>query len=223
MKNIRIDYYQYRLRKGRVDILLEPVSEQPGSYCIPFHYMLQEDSFGDYESLLRDHVYDDGDLVICRTQLDGGHLKRTDKEWIPLDKVRGLSLLRDEQLRISKNIFSFFLRLCPEEGESGNLRRAAEALEAIKIDQAKKKYVTWLENLLDWKGARCFPDAIISPPDPELIKDEIRTLQHFHLHRPPTILMNNRDGKLADKDEYDFDHPDLEVFGCTVSSTSKNW
>ncbi len=223
MKKIRIDYYQYRLRKGRVDILLQPISEQPGSFCVPFHYMLQEDSLDDHELPFRDHIYDDGDLVICRTQLGGGHLERADKEWVPLDIVRELSLLRDEQFRISKNIFSFFLRLCPEEGESGTLRRVAETLEAIKIDQAKKNYVTWLENLLDGKGTGCIPDAIVSPPDPELIREEIRTLQHFHLHRPPTILMNNRDGRLADKDEYDFDHPDLEVFGCTISSISKNW
>ena len=193
MKKIRVDYYHFRLRKGRVDILLQPVDDPQGAYCIPFHYVKKEEGIDDWYE--RGHVYDDGDFVFCVPKLNETHIEEKGREWIPLDKIRTLTILRNGSLYISKCIFTFFLHLCPREGESGNKRKAADALEGIKIDRAKKKYLAWLENICD------------TSPSPEQIREEMRTLKHFRLHRPSFPPLNLRDGLLDERDEYDFERP----------------
>lgn len=193
MKKIRVDYYHYRLHKGRMDILLQPVDDPLGAYCIPFHYVKKEDGIDDWYE--RGHVYDDGDFVFCVPKLNEIPIDDKGQEWITLDKARTLTILRNESLYISKCIFTFFLHLCPREGESGNKRKAADALEEIKIERAKKKYVAWLENIRT------------TSPHPELIQEEIRTLKHFCVHRPSFPPLNLRDGMLDERDEYDFERP----------------
>ena len=199
MKKIRIDYYHYRLRKGQASVLLQRVEAPKGAYCIPFHYVRKEDSINDWYD--RGHVYDDGDFVFCVPYLNEDHVNTESREWVPLEKVRTLTILRDESLFISKCIFTFFLHLCPQEGESGNRRKAVGTLEEIKIDRAKLKYKKWLQNLLEENAENT--RAV------ELIQEEIWTLKYFRPHYPPFLPMNLRDSMLEEQDEYDFERPDL--------------
>ena len=60
MKKIRIDYYNYRLKKGRAEILLEK-EEGTDEYFLPFHYVRAEENLG--KNGLIFCTEDDGDLV----------------------------------------------------------------------------------------------------------------------------------------------------------------
>lgn len=60
-KKIRIDYYWYRFRKGRAEVLLELVKETD-DYRVPFHYVTAEENI--IWRLSSENVEDDGDLVV---------------------------------------------------------------------------------------------------------------------------------------------------------------
>ena len=214
MKNIRIDYYRYRLRKGRADILLQK-TEGNDSYCIPFRYV------GENEHIawrIKWHRLEDdtnGDLVVLDTSLNDNHLKKKDKEWIPLDKVMGLIFPRNDFYTVYHHIFALFLSLCPTEGEQGIIRKGSGMLESVKVDAAKKRYVDELQRALERKKW-VIPDATMTPPDPELVKKEIETLEHFRLYKPNDIPMNNRDGKLLEEDSYSYEPIEWEDFGAEI-------
>ncbi len=214
LKRIRTDYYNYRLRKGRADILLQkdPDSDK---YCIPYHYVTAEELFP--WGIDKYRTEDDGDLVLINYTLDDCHLKKNDMVWIPLEKVPGLVLKRNEFLHVSHNIFTFFLRLCPAEGESGIRRRIKGILEAVKVEIAKRQYVVALRRVLEGKPIMVF-DACMTQPDPDLIRKEMETLEHFRLYKPPLVAMNQRDGDLASRDLYGFEPIDWRALGAEYVS-----
>ena len=219
MKNIRIDYYRYRLRKGRADILLQRTDGE-NEYCIPNRYVETEEKIA---SLFRGtRVEDDtnGDLVIIDYGLQTDrHLKTDGKEWIPLNNILGINFPRNEFYHVSHNILRLFLSLCPGEGELGLRRKVAEMLETVKVNIAKKEYITELQEALE-RDNWVIPDARMTPPDPELIKKEIETLEHFRLHKPHEIAMNLRDGILSNEYKYSYEPIDWEEFGAKVEPVS---
>ena len=201
MKKIRIDYYNYRLRKGQAAILLERV-EETGKYRIPCHYVWADERLG--RGLREYKIEDDGDLVLMKVMLNELHPYTAGKEWIPLNKVRELSICRDESLHVSHNIFRFMLNICPGEGESGLKRRVSDMLETLKVDKAKKAYIDELRCFLEGEGLH-IPGSVAKQPDRELVRREMETLEHFRLHKPNPISMNLWDRELKDKDEYSYE------------------
>lgn len=214
MKNIRIDYYRYRLRKGRADILLQR-TDTSGEFCIPYRYVRANDRIA--WTIKHHSVEDDsnGDLVINDSTLNDCHLKKDSKEWLPLNSILAVKLQRNESFHVYHNILCFFLLLCPIEGESGLRRRASEMLETVKINIARKQYIDELKNALERKRWVIL-DASMTPPDPELIKKEIKTLEHFRLYKPNEIPMNLRDGTLLENDEYSYEPIHWEEFGAEI-------
>lgn len=215
MKNIRIDYYRYRLRKGRADILLQR-TDTSGEFCIPYRYVGANEKIA--WAIKHHSVEDDsyGDLVINDSTLNDCHLKQDSKEWIPLNSILGIKLQRNESFHVYHNILRFFLQLCTIEGEFGLRRRASEMLETVKINIARKQYIDELKNVLERKRW-VIPDASMTPPDPELIKKEIETLEHFRLYKPKDIEMSQRDGMLSNDDEYSYEPIVWEEFGAEIT------
>ena len=213
MKNIRVDYYHYRLRKGRADILLQK-NEGDNEFCIPFRYVKDDEPIA--WSIKHSDVEDDenGDLIIIDRALKEGHLKKkgAEEEWVPLNDVRKARLSRNESLELYKKIYIFFLRLCPKEGNLGIINKVCEMLDVLLIEMAKKDYVKKLQNSLD--GRRVVtPDASSTPPNPELVKKEIETLEHFRLYKPHDVPMTLRDGMLHDSISYSYEPIDWEALG----------
>lgn len=215
MKNIRIDYYRYRLRKGRADILLQR-TDTSGEFCIPYRYVGANEKIA--WAIKHHSVEDDsnGDLVINDSTLNDCHLKKDSKEWIPLNSILGIKLQRNESFHVYHNILRFFLQLCPIEGELGLRHKAFEMLETVKVNIAKKDYVDELKKALERK-CWVIPDASMAPPDPELIKKEIETMEHFRLYKPKDIEMSQRDGMLSNDDEYSYEPIDWEEFGAEIT------
>ena len=215
MKNIRIDYYRYRLRKGRADILLQR-TDTSGEFCIPYRYVGANEKIA--WAIKHHSVEDDsnGDLVINDSTLNYCHLKQDSKEWIPLNSILGIKLQRNESFHVYHNILRFFLQLCTIEGELGLRHKAFEMLDTVKVNIAKKDYVDELKKALERKR-RVIPDASMAPPDPELIKKEIETLEHFRLYKPKDIEMSQRDGMLSNDDEYSYEPIDWEEFGAEIT------
>lgn len=207
MKKIRIDYYRYRLTKGRAYILLTK-GEGEKDYLLPSHYVRSNERI---THLSFYNVEDDGDLVVNITSLNDAELGKKAKEWVPIKQIREITLPRNESFHIYHNILRFFLRECPEEGELGIKRTVEDMLEELLIDMAKKEYVEDLQKVLDGRSG---VPSDYSAPDPEKIKEEIRTLAHFHLHKPNHIAMNQRDGELLDNETYTYDYIDWKVMGC---------
>lgn len=142
MKKIRIDYYRYRLKKGRADVLLQKV-EGKDEFCIPYHYVRAQEGIA--QTFKNARLEDDGDLVILDVTLNDCYLDMADKEWVPMKRLLDITLFRNESYHIWHNILRFFLSLCPREGESGNVERAEAMLEDVRIRIAKKKYLDWLQ------------------------------------------------------------------------------
>ena len=210
MKKIRIDYYNYRLKKGRAEILLEK-EEGTDEYFLPFHYVRAEENLG--KNGLIFCTEDDGDLVINQTYLNKCTRRKKDKGWTPLDKLRELSIRRDEYFHICHNIYTFFLSVCPCEGESGIRNRVSAMLESVKVDRAKKEYIETIRHIT--KGY--FRDALTlyeEGPDPELVQRELDTLEHFRIRKPNPIPMCQLDGYLLDNDLYTFECIDWEALGA---------
>lgn len=215
MKNIRIDYYHYRLRKGRADILLQK-TEGDDEFCIPFRYVKDDEPIA--WSIKHNNVEDDknGDLVIIDCSLNDCHLKKNrqgeDKNWIPLNDVRNTHLSRNESLELYKKILIIFLRLCPKEGNLGIIDKVCEMLEYLLVEMAKIKYVKELRHRLD-QGKVVYPGGYSTPPNPNLVKKEIETLEHFRLYKPHEIPMTLRDGILQDSMSYSYEPIDWELYG----------
>jgi len=210
MKKIRIDYYNYRLKKGRAEILLEK-EEGTDKYFIPFHYVRADE---DLSWSLPFYCWeDDGDMVINKISLNKCHRRKKDSGWTPLDKLRELSIRRDEYFHVCHNIYTFFLSLCPREGESGIINRVSAMLESVKIDRAKKEYVESLALVLD--GASVSDVGMYeTEPDPALVRKEMDTLEHFRIRKPNPIPMCQLDGYLLDNDLYSFECIDWEALGA---------
>ena len=214
MKNIRIDYYRYRIRKGRADILLQKTGSV-GGFCIPYRYVEANENIA--WTIKHNSVEDDsnGDLVIIDCTVNDCHLKKGSREWVSLTGILDIDLQRNESYHVYHNILRIFMHYSPSEGELGLRRRASEMLETVKINIARKEYVDELKNALERKRWVIL-DASMTPPDPELVKKEIETLDHFRLHKPNDIPMNLRDGTLLEKDKYSYEPIDWEEFGAEI-------
>ena len=210
MKKIRIDYYSFRLKKGRAEILLEK-EEGSDEYFIPFHYVSADEDLS--WSLPLYGWEDDGDMVINKISLNKCHRRKKDSGWTPLDKLRELSIRRDEYFHVCHNIYTFFLSLCPREGESGIRNRVSAMLESVKIDRAKKEYVESLALVLDGVSVRD-NGMYETDPDSELVRKEMETLEHFRIRKPNPIPMSMSDGYLLDNDLYGYECIDWEALGA---------
>ena len=214
LKKIRIDYYNYRLKKGRAEILLDN-EEDTDEYHIPYHYVRADEKLG-----VGSHVYrveDDGDFVINQVSMNKCTGRKKDESWTPLDKLRELSIRKDEYFHICHNIYSFFLSLCPREGESGIWNSVSAMLESVKVDRAKKEYVESLADVLDGASVRGL-GLYETEPDPALVRKEMETLEHFRIRKPNSIPMSLSDGYLLDNELYGYECLDWEALGAKRSS-----
>lgn len=205
MKKIRIDYYHYRIKKGRVDILLQ--RSDSGRYCIPYHYVMEEEKVCSFSSLLR-KIEDDGDMVLLDKKLNNSHLRKEDKDWVPLTDITGISFSLGVPSEIIRHSLSIFLDLCPSE-EAQIHRKIESILENELINAAKAEYVEELRNMLNGTPSVIWTDAYVSPPNPDLLKEEIETLEHFHLCR------HQRDGSYQSL-RYHFESIDWRLFGSKI-------
>lgn len=217
MKNIRIDFYRFRLRKGRAYVLLQH-TDANSEFVVPYRYVDSKEHIA--WRIKSGYIEDDqnGDLVIYDCTLNDCHMKKNDKEWIPINNIFDLNIQRNESYKVYYNILCFFLRRCPTEGELGIHRRVSEMLEDVKVNIAKKEYVDALKEALERKRWVVL-DARMTPPDPELIKKELETLEHFRLYKPPMppmVPMNLRDGMLIENDRYSYEPIDWEEFGAEI-------
>jgi len=169
LKKIRIDYYWYRFRKGRAEVLLERVKET-GVYSVPFHYVTTEDNI--IWRLSSENVEDDGDFVVIEHEIKPWKMNVGDKEWISLDRIRELHLLRNETSHITCNIYRFFLYLFPCEKEPV-LRRCVESwLDIVMTKEARKQYMAELQDILDGNLPVLLDAFFAKNPDPELVCKE---------------------------------------------------
>ncbi len=207
MKKIRIDQYNYRIRKERADILLQ--KGDGTEYCIPFRYVGADERLPLHN--LSGNMEDDGDLVFNVITLNDCHMDKKGREWVPLTNLPGLTLVRNDSLHILHNILRFFLSRCPEEGNTGIIRNAGEMLDDVLVRIARQEYVSWLQELLDGKSPLVM-DAYVSPADPVLVRREIETLEHFRVRKPDNPL----DEELIRGGKYSYEPVDYEVFGCKI-------
>ena len=216
MKKIRIDYYNYRLKKGRADILLQ-FDGETGEYCIPFHYVKAKEHLHLSKGY---YAEDDGDLVLIEQDINNCHLKKTDKVWVPLKQISELTVHGNDWLHVSHHIFTYFLQLCPREGESGIIDSVINLLESVKVEIAKKEYVAKLRSVLEGESLIVL-DANVKQPDPELIRKEMETLEHFRLRKPHDTPMCQLDGYLLDNDLYTYAPIDWEALGAEIRPTPR--
>lgn len=210
MKKIRIDHYNYRIRKGRADILLQ--KRDGMEYCIPFHYVGADERLPLHR--LSGNMEDDGDLVFNVIMLNDCHMDKKGREWVPLTNLPGLTLVRNDSLHILHNILRFFLSRCPEDGNTEIIRNAGEMLDDVLVRIARQEYVSWLQELLERKRPLVL-DAHVSPADPALVQREMETLEHFQVFKPDNPL----DEELLRGGKYRFD-TDFEAFGCKIEGIS---
>lgn len=186
MKRIRIEYYRYRIRKGRVDVLLQKI-EGSDSFCIPCRYAGEEDRI---DGLIKQgEIVDDGDLVI-RLVVD--HLNLCNLVWIPLKELTEYPLERNDSLEAYKTIFRLFLTSGKEisdikgeisgETESSLLDKVEEWYDAILRKRAKLRYIEILKDALEGNGPIVL-DACVIPPSKDAIERELETLEHFNPER----------------------------------------
>ena len=202
LKRIRIDYYHYRIRRGRADILLQHVAREGDLCCVPFHYV--EKGEGILSRLASSETEDDGDLVINDYCFGSSHSRREDREWIPLFSVLDKRILRNESMHVFHNIFRFFLLQCPVEVEPCIRQKAELLLDTVLTNIARMRYKERLQQVLDGQSI-CIPDCSVSQPDPELVQREIDTLEHFCLVKP--------DGDDTYRKEYSYEPIDWEALG----------
>ena len=177
-KKIRIDYYHYRIRKGRVDILLGK-AEDPEKYVIPYHYVTKDESVH-----LSEFVEDDGDFVILDAKLNESHLSRAGRCWVPLSGIWEIPFLRDNKADAVRHCLAVFLDICPQE-ETVLHSTIENMLEELLINEAKEAYRSELTKMLDRKITTVITlDAYTSSPNRDLLEEEIRTLKHFVLVKP---------------------------------------
>lgn len=177
-KKIRIDYFHYRIRKGRVDILLEK-AENPEKYKIPYHYVTKDESVH-----FSEFVEDDGDFVILDAKLNESHLSRAGRCWVPLSGIREIPFLRDNKTDAARHCLAVFLDICPSE-ETLLHSTIENLLDELLINEAKEKYRNELVKMLDRKITTVITiDAYTSSPNRNLLEEEIRTLKNFVLVKP---------------------------------------
>lgn len=177
-KKIRIDYYHYRIRKGRVDILLEK-AEDPEKYKIPYHYVTKDELVH-----LSEFVEDDGDFVILDAKLNESHLSRAGRCWVPLSGIQEIPFLYDNKADVVRHCLSVFLDLCPPE-ETFLHSTIETMLDELLINEAKEEYRSELAKMLDRKITTVITiDAYTSSPNRDLLEEEIKTLKNFVLVKP---------------------------------------
>lgn len=186
MKRIRIEYYRYRIRKGRVDVLLQKI-EGRDSFCIPYRYARERDKV---DGLIRKgEIVDDGDLVI---RLVDDHSSSRNLVWIPLKELTEYTLVRNERLEAYKTVFRLFLTSMEKkanimggntgEPESSLLEKVEEWYDAILRECAKQRYIEILKDALEGNGPIVL-DACVIPPARDAIERELETLEHFNPER----------------------------------------
>ncbi len=181
MKRIRLDYYEYKIRKGQASILLEPVAGEPEAYRIPSRYVKREERIGPSISSMSYRVGDDGDLILYEIVFREKNMRPVrGKEWVSLDRIRELKLIATDPLAVRVNIFTFILKSFPKEGDSGLQHRLIEMLEVAKTDFFRHCYACELQSALEGKWS----NPSLSQPDLALVQEELRTLAHFRRHRP---------------------------------------
>ena len=202
LKRIRIDYYHYRIRRGRADVLLQHVEGEGDMFCVPFHYV--EENEGILSRLSSSETEDDGDLVIDDLCYGSSHSKRENREWMPLLGILDKRISRNESMHVFHNIFRFFLILCPIEEEPCIRSKVELLLDTVLTDNARMKYIERLQRILEGESI-CIPDCDMSQPDPKLVQREIDTLEHFCLVKP------DRDDTY--RLEYSYEPIDWEALG----------
>lgn len=186
MKRIRIEYYRYRIRKDRVDVLLQKI-EGSDSFCIPYRYAGERDKV---DGLIRNsEVVDDGDLVI---RLVDNHFSSRNLVWIPLKKLTEYTLMRNERLEAYKTVFRLFLTSRKKksdilggntgEPESSLLDKVGEWYDDILRERTKQRYIVTLKDALEGNGPIVL-DAYVIPPSRDTIERELETLEHFNPER----------------------------------------
>ena len=195
MKKIRIEYYRYRIRKGRVDVLLQKI-EGGDTFCIPCRYAEEGDRV---DGLIRNgEIDDDGDLVI---RLVDAHMSSRNLVWTPLGELTERSLARNDRLESYKTIFRLFL-LSRNQDSGGNKEALDPSLlskiegwyDSILRERAKLRYVDCLKETLKGTGPIVL-DACVIPPTKDTIEREIDTLEHFNPEREKDDYYLNIDWK----------------------------
>ena len=213
LKRIRIDYYWYRSRKGRAEVLLEK-NVGTGIYCVPFHYVTTEDSI--IGRLSKGSLEDDGDLVLIEHEIKPWKMNIEDKEWISLDRIKDLNLLRNETSHITCNIYRFFLHLCPREKEPGLRRRIEDWLDEVKTKEAKRQYKAKLQSILDGNLPVLLDAFFVKNPDPELVRKEMETLEHFCIPKRKSESVSVKDDVCEKEDAYHYRPIDLRKLGAEI-------
>lgn len=213
LKRIRIDYYWYRFRKGRVEVLLELV-EETGEYRVPFHYVTTDDNI--IGRLSKGNLDDDGDLVLIEHDIKPWKMNVVDKEWISLDRIKDLNLLRNETSHITCNIYRFFLHLCQCEKEPGLRRRVEDRLDEVKTKEAKRRYKAKLQSILDGNLPVLLDAFYVKNPDPELVLKEMETLEHFCILKRKSESVRMRDDVCDKEDSYHYRPIDLSKLGAKI-------
>ena len=211
MKRIRIDYYTYRLQSGKADIFLQ-IDSLNNEYSLPCRYVEEDQRIAGYIRAHQIEDDDNGDLVINDCTLNDFHIKKRHEGWIPLDRVLQLDFPGNKYYHIHKNILTFFLMLCPRESDLELRRRVDEMIETVKVNAAKTKYIDRLQEALERKHW-VVPDASYTLTNPELLKTEIETLEHFRLLKPKDISEDAGDGSLSDSGDYSYEPIDWEDLG----------
>jgi hypothetical protein len=214
LKKIRIDYYWYRFRKGRAEGLLERVKET-GVYYVPFRYVTTEENI--IWRLSSENVENDGDLVIIELEIKPWKMNVGDKVWISLDRIRELHLMRNETSHITCNIYRFFLHLFPCEKEPVLRHRVEIWLDEVMIMEAQKQYIAELQDILDGNLPVLLDAFYAKNPDPELVRKEMETLEHFRICKPKPSA---RDNFYERRDAYRYSSIDLEALGAKIEGVN---
>lgn len=213
LKKIRIDYYWYRFRKGRAEVLLELVADT-GKYRVPFHYVTSDDSI--IGRLSKGSLEDDGDLVLIEHEIKPWKMNVVDKEWISLDRVKELDLLRNETSHITCNIYRFFLHLFPCEKEPGLRHRVEDWLDEVKTQEAKRRYKAQLQSILDGNLPVLLDAFFVKKPDPELVHKEMETLEHFCIPKRKSESVRMEEDVCDEEDAYHYRPIDLRALGAEI-------
>lgn len=188
--------------------------EDTGEYRVPFHYVTTEDSI--IGRLSKGSLEDDGDLVLIEHEIRPWKMNVVDKEWISLDKIKDLNLLRDEASHITCNIYRFFLHLCPHEKEPGLRRRVEDWLDEVKTKEAMRRYKAKLQSILDGNLPVLLDAFFVKKPDPELVRKEMETLEHFCIPKCKSESVSMRDDVYDKEDAYHYRPIDLRKLGAEI-------
>lgn len=158
-KKIRIDYYHYRIRKGRVDILLGK-AEDPEKYVIPYHYVTKDESVH-----LSEFVEDDGDFVILDAKLNESHLSRAGRCWVPLSGIWEIPFQGENKNDAVRHCLAVFLDNFPQE-ETILHSTIENMLDELLINETKEEYRSELIKMMDRKLTTVITiDAYTSSPN----------------------------------------------------------